>query len=223
MEGLINVNQRITQTMEKKNSPKLKTITEEGSIQSQNQPKTHTIPAPQIKAPSHRPQAQTNPDTHEVTGNSFFNDVTLNMNKKEPLRQPGLVSHKTNMIKKQVPQQMTKVSEQHSEAKPNQGFNIYQMEQAKPNPEVQRPMTNVEPANPNESILATKIKREKVNNDLNCTVNDESILEYFVDDNGYLVTEKGQLMYDDNGNVVKLTDEQIKEFKDNEMYEEVEK
>jgi hypothetical protein len=209
--------------MEKKNSPKLNTIKEEPSTPT-HEPK-QVITQPQLTSQNKtvHVQPETQVNTHEVTGNSFFNDVTLNMKKKDPIRQPGLISNSTTMIKKKTPQEINKVSEVVNDTKTNQGFNIYQMEQAKPNPEAPVPVKNPQPANPNESLLGTKINRQNVNNDLNCTLNDESIAEYFVDEQGYLVTEKGQLMYDDNGNVVKLTEEQIKEFKDNELYEEVEK
>lgn len=150
---------------------------------------------------------------HELTGNSFFNDVTLNMKKDEKIK-PSLGSQ-GNMIKKSAPKKMAEISEEPVSEGKSQGFNVYQMEQAKPNPEAQT-------LPPSDPVSGTKIKRENVNKDLNCTINDESILEYIVDENGYLMTGKGQLMYDDDGKVVKLTEEQIKKFQDNEMYEEVE-
>ena len=148
----------------------------------------------------------------EITGNSFFNDVTLNMKNSQEkphvsLKQTPKIIGKTapplNPIPEKGPSSQTK------------GFNVYQMGQAKPNVEAK--------IEPNEAeSLGTKIKRENVNQDLNCTINDESILEYIVDENGYLMNEKGQLLYDDDGKVVKLTDQQIDKFKDEEMYEEVE-
>ena len=67
-----------------------------------------------------------------------------------------------------------------------------------------------------------RIKRENVNTDLNCTLHDASIIDYMVDENGFLINEKGEFVFDDNGNIVKLTNDQIENFKENDMYEEVE-
>jgi hypothetical protein len=148
---------------------------------------------------------------HEVTGNSFFDDVTLNLKKdKKKLASLG----QKPMIAKPKNPDMIKIPEEKAPDSHMKGFNVYQMEDAKPNPEVEKKN--------NESMLGTKIKRENVTKDLNCTINDESILEYLIDENGYLMTEKGDLIYDNDGQVVKLSDDQIEKFKENEAYEEIE-
>lgn len=67
-----------------------------------------------------------------------------------------------------------------------------------------------------------KIKNETLSKDLNCTLNESSILDVFADENGYLIDNSGQLIYDDLGKVIRLTDEQIENFKQNDLYEEVE-
>ena len=151
----------------------------------------------------------------EITGNSFFNDVTLNMKKNEG--KPHISLKQTpKIIGKSTPAPpLNSISENKVPNSQTKGFNVYQMGQAKPNVESKKKSLESE-------SLGTKIKRENVNQDLNCTINDESILEYLVDENGYLMNEKGQLLYDDDGKVVKLTDQQIDKFKDEEMYEEVE-
>lgn len=224
------MNQRMVQNMDKKVSPRLNPIKEETSAQKNEQPAKPQVQKEQLSAKN----------VQEVTGNSFFNDVTLNMEKRDANHKPSLGNLKTNMIKKQAPQTMAQIPEERPETKV-QGFNVYQMEQAKPNlnaqpedmPRVQKqpqaPMdpspiqAPVEASEVNDSMLGnTKIRRENVKKDLNCTINDESIIEYYVDDDGYLLTEKGQLIYDDNGKVVKLTEDEIKKFKENELYEEVE-
>lgn len=150
----------------------------------------------------------------EITANSFFNDVSLGM-KKIDAKQPTSLGQRPKMIAK--PNQTSQLKNIPEEKGPNvksKGFNLYQMEKSKPNPEAT--------PSQNESIMGTKIKRENVTRDLNCTINDESILEYMIDENGYLMTDKGNLIYDDDGKVVKLSDEQIEKFKANEAYEEVE-
>lgn len=68
---------------------------------------------------------------------------------------------------------------------------------------------------------AQKIKREHVKNDLNCTLNDASVLEYMVDQNGYLLDQNGNVVYDDFGKIIKLTDDQIDNFKENDLYDEM--
>lgn len=68
----------------------------------------------------------------------------------------------------------------------------------------------------------TKIKNETLGKDLNCTMDESSIMDVFADENGYLTDANGQLIYDDFGKVIRLTDEQIDNFKENDLYEEIE-
>lgn len=208
LEGLMNMDRRLTQTMEKNSQKMLQPVKEvRDSVGKREEPK-----AP-VKAKPAKLQANPVPQVHEVTGNSFFKDVSLGLKKKEAKPHVSL-GQKHKVIGKQgegAP--LNKIAEQRGPEPQSQGFNMYQMEQAKPNPAA---------AKLNESMSGTKIKRENVTRDLNCTINDESVLEYVIDEHGYLMTEKGDLIYDDDGKVVKLTDQQIEKFKENEAYEEVE-
>ena len=206
MEGLINVN-KLTKT--KNNQPALEPVQEiRNSLGDNPVPKPKDIKQTDFKK---KEDPQTIDRAEEVTGNSFFNDITLTM--KKDSKQPSSLGPNAPLIGKYKPQ-MHKIPETKGPESQVKGFNMYQMEHAKPNPEA---MTN-----PEESMHGTKIKRENVTKDLNCTINDESILEYMIDENGYLMTEKGDLIYDDDGKVVKLTDDQIDKFKENASYEEIE-
>lgn len=208
LEGLMNMDRRLTQTMEKnsqKNLPPVKEIRE--SRERANPAPAKVEPKPVDMDPN------ATQNIKEVTGNSFFNDVSLGL-KKTQAKQPVSLGQKQTIITKPGQGvQLKGIPEEKGPEHPTKGFNVYQMENAKANPEM---------AAHNESMLGTKIKRENVTRDLNCTINDESILEYVIDENGYLMTDKGNLIYDDDGKVVKLTDEQIEKFKDSEAYEEVE-
>lgn len=214
------MDKRLTQIQDNKNQKLLEPVKE--MRESNNTSTSKATPIKLTETP-HKKNKNETLNVQEVTGNSFFNDVTLNMKKNESNPHISLKKNPSNMISKSNPSSnLNKIPEENiSKTNPQgQGFNVYQMEQAKPNVEAQ-----IQPESQkkdNESSLGTKIKRQNVNNDLNCTINDESILEYIVDENGYLMTEKGQLIYDDDGKVVKLTDHQIDKFKDEKMYEEVE-
>lgn len=120
------------------------------------------------KIPITPPKIQEN--YNEVTGNSFFNDVSL--------------PHSLSTMNKKIP-------------------------------------CTINNTESNESKKNQKIKREHVNNDLNCTLHDASVLEYMVDQNGYLLDHNGNPVYDDFGKMVKLTEDQIDNFKENDLYEEM--
>jgi len=205
LEGLMNMDKRLTQTMNKNSLTPVEEIKEIPG--KPNQPKV-PVKKTHKKIPVNTTQA-----VHEVTGNSFFNDVSLGLKKKEITKPKSLGQTSKVISKPNQNTQLNKIPEEQVPAPQTKGYNMYQMQNAKPNP-------NAAPEN--ELTTGTKIKRENVTKDLNCTINDESILDYMIDENGYLMTEKGDLVYDDDGKVVKLTDEEIDKFKESEGYEEVE-
>lgn len=189
---------------------------------------------------------------HEITGNSFFNDANVNFDRLGNQKKAGLntLGSTNKMIGKKpvsiTPKEQPRI-ETNINSQSNQNPNLHKMNPTSnpqlnkikidvnktdpmPDPDFFNTPKNTKFSNPannqdhhmNESMSGLKIQRDKVKNDLNCTLNDASIMDYMVDENGYLMNEKGELIYDDDGKVVKLTDEQIDNFKENDLYEEIE-
>ena len=171
LEGLMSSEKRMTNVNNINNNKQLTPVNE---IQETRSKPSETPFIPQKVSTGNESQK-----FNELTGNSFFNDVSL----PHTLGNTSPIITKTQNTNNFGDNQNTLSSE----TKKNQ-----------------------------------KIKREHVTNDLNCTLNDASVLEYVVDENGYLIDQHGNAVYDDDGKVVKLTEDQINNFKDNDMYEEIE-
>jgi hypothetical protein len=167
LDGLMSSEKRMSNVHPIKNNQPLTPVSEieESRTKPTNAP---IIPAKIPKAPSKAQES-----INEVTGNSFFNDVSL--------------PHSLNTLNTKIPSTTKQVQNKIS----------------------------------SESNKPQKIKREHVNNDLNCTLHDASVLEYMVDQNGYLLDQNGNPVYNDMGKMVKLTEDQIDNFKENELYEEM--
>jgi hypothetical protein len=169
LDGLINSNNKMSNIHPIKSNQPLTAINEIGESQT-------TSTGPPVLPEQLPLNSAKNNNIEEVTGNSFFNDISLPHNlTKNNSPFPSTMNKNNQVIKRESP----------------------------------------------ETNKSQKIKREHVKNDLNCTLNDASVLEYMVDQDGYLLDHDGNPVYNDFGKMVKLTDDQIENFKENDLYEEM--
>lgn len=70
------------------------------------------------------------------------------------------------------------------------------------------------------TLSSVKISKQTLKESIGHVPNEENIMEYFIDDRGYLVDGNGSLITDDSGQPILLTEENIKYLKSQNLFEE---